>query len=643
MLAPSTLLQNRYEIERLIAEGGMGAVYLARDQRLDSLVALKETLFTDQRMSKAFEREARLLARLRHPALPRVSDHFTEENGQFLIMEYIPGDDLAETLKRRGGPFPGDEVVRWADQLLDALEYLHSQDPSIVHRDIKPQNLKLTERGQIILLDFGLAKGLPLQMTRVTSSGSIFGYTPSYAPMEQIQGIGTDPRSDLYSLAATLYHLVTGTTPVDALTRAAALVDGEGDPLRTASDVNSACAPAIASEIQKALALSRNQRHSSAADMRVAIRHAIDPTNLDQSDKTIVIGTPRRIVIPINKQTESASFGAAEVGVMAEPPDSEGQRDDSVLAKVAEQNASVEELVSAGASALNDGEYEAAIQHWEAAKEREPGVPGLEESIEDAEKKASIDELISAGATAFDNGDYKAAVRHWEEAKKLDPTVPGVDESIDAAQRQIRKEGGRRTRVKRLIAEGTVAFDAKQHDIAIEKWNEALALSPDEPGVQRSIEAARKAIRKAETQETRVKQLLAAGTDAYDKRNYQLAIKNWDQALLLSPNEPGVEESIKLAIKLRTEAASRSLSQPAKENRVDASLRNEREFLDGMESKHLDQREPAFYRILATLMVISVLIIILVVDSSVRLQVTLVLGPVVALLSGVLVYASFKR
>src|SRR6185503_12975054 len=113
MLVPGTILQNRYLIVRLIAEGGMGAVYLAQDQRLDSEVALKETRFTDERMSKAFEREARLLARLRHPALPRVSDHFLEENGQFLIMEYIPGEDLAEALKVRGAPFCSDDVVRW--------------------------------------------------------------------------------------------------------------------------------------------------------------------------------------------------------------------------------------------------------------------------------------------------------------------------------------------------------------------------------------------------------------------------------------------------------------------------------------------------------------------------------------------------
>ena len=134
----------------------MGAVYEAIDQRLDTTVALKETLFADERLRKQFEREARLLARLHHPALPRVSDHFSEDDGQFLVMQFIPGDDLSEMMNRKRGPFPADQVLTWAGQLLDALDYLHTQEPQIIHRDIKPQNLKLTSRGQIILLDFGL-------------------------------------------------------------------------------------------------------------------------------------------------------------------------------------------------------------------------------------------------------------------------------------------------------------------------------------------------------------------------------------------------------------------------------------------------------------------------------------------------------
>src|ERR671939_461060 len=174
MIAPNTLLQNRYLVVSQIGQGGMGAVYIATDQRFGSTVALKETFFDDPSLRKAFEREARLLNHLRHPALPRVSDHFMEEEGQFLVMEYIAGDDLAEKLRERGSAFPLNEVLNWADQLLDALDYLHAQEPPVIHRDIKPQNLKLTPRGHIVLLDFGLAKGAPVQLSRNTTDSSIY-------------------------------------------------------------------------------------------------------------------------------------------------------------------------------------------------------------------------------------------------------------------------------------------------------------------------------------------------------------------------------------------------------------------------------------------------------------------------------------
>lgn len=275
MLTPETILQDRYRIVRQLGQGGMGAVYEAIDQRLDTTVALKETLFADERLRKQFEREARLLARLHHPALPRVSDHFSESDGQFLVMQFIPGDDLSEMMNRKRGPFPADQVLTWADQLLDALDYLHTQDPQIVHRDIKPQNLKLTARGQIILLDFGLAKGQAGEISRVTTSASIFGYTPNYAPLEQIQGLGTDSRSDLYSLGATLYHLMTGVKPPDALTRAAALVNGQPDPLVKASEANPAIAPEVDHVLAKAMAQSREQRYASASEMQKAL-HATE-------------------------------------------------------------------------------------------------------------------------------------------------------------------------------------------------------------------------------------------------------------------------------------------------------------------------------------------------------------------------------
>jgi serine/threonine protein kinase len=336
MLSSGTILQERYRIVRQLGQGGMGAVYEAVDQRLDTIVALKETLFTEERLRKQFEREARLLARLHHQALPRVSDHFNEGGGQFLVMQYVAGDDLFEMLAKRKGPFPQEEVLGWADQLCDALDYLHTQDPQIIHRDIKPQNLKLTSRGQIVLLDFGLAKGSAGQMSVVTTSASIYGYTPNYAPLEQVQGLGTDPRSDIYSLAATLYHMMTNVKPPDALSRAAAIVNGQDDPLQPAHIVGAQVTAAVASVLSRGMSQKRDDRYPSAAAMRVALRAAAQsqeelaeadtvlatgalshpdgktiaseqPTRLIGEDKTVAAGSEARTLIANDAKTLSAA------------------------------------------------------------------------------------------------------------------------------------------------------------------------------------------------------------------------------------------------------------------------------------------------------------------------------------------------
>ena len=326
MLTPDTILQGRYRIVRQLGQGGMGAVYEAIDQRLDTTVALKETLFADERLRKQFEREARLLARLHHPALPRVSDHFSEDDGQFLVMQFIPGDDLSEMMNRKRGPFPVDQVLTWGDQLLDALDYLHTQDPQIIHRDIKPQNLKLTARGQIILLDFGLAKGQAGEISRVTTAASIFGYTPNYAPLEQIQGLGTDSRSDLYSLAATLYHLMTGVKPPDALTRAAALVNGQPDPLVPASAANSAVAREVDQVLAKAMAQNREQRYANALEMRKALHsseHASTVVNRGEAQTMLFPQPAPTVGIPTQTAVRQQTVAAGETTVVR--PSSRGR------------------------------------------------------------------------------------------------------------------------------------------------------------------------------------------------------------------------------------------------------------------------------------------------------------------------------
>src|ERR1044071_7500757 len=298
MPAPDTLLKGRYKIIRQLGRGGMGAVYEAHDLNLDCKVAIKENLTNTEELRYAFIREAKLLAQLHHSGFPRVLEHFSLKSGQFLVMQFIPGTDLAyELVKvRRGAPFPLDTVLRWADALLDALDYLHTLNPKepVVHRDIKPANLKLTERGNIILIDFGLARGSAGLMSTMKGQ-SIGGYTPGYGPPEQslrhpywsetlerthpahlarMLSYHSDPRSDIFSLGATLYHLLTGMTPPDATARISPHWSGRPDPLRPCSELNSQVPAAISDVLQKALALEPADRFTSAAEMLRALKAA---------------------------------------------------------------------------------------------------------------------------------------------------------------------------------------------------------------------------------------------------------------------------------------------------------------------------------------------------------------------------------
>ena len=271
-LSPEMILQRRYRVVREVGSGGMGAVYEAIDLRLGHTVAVKQALTKDAGLWKQFESEARLMAQLNHPVLPRVSDYFKEANRAFFVMEFVEGANLAEIISQRREPLPAHTVVAWADQLLDALMYLHSHERQVIHRDIKPHNLKITPAGKIVLLDFGLAKSQAAGVTELELCRSIFGFSPRYAPLEQIQDLGTTPQSDIYALGATLYHLLTGVKPPDAITRATALISSRPNPLKPAHEVNRSVSPELSAILSRAMEQNPHERYRSAMDFREALR-----------------------------------------------------------------------------------------------------------------------------------------------------------------------------------------------------------------------------------------------------------------------------------------------------------------------------------------------------------------------------------
>lgn len=300
---PETVIKERYEVERFLAKGGGGFVYEAHDRLNKRRVALKQLIHAGESFRRAFIREAKRLAALHHPAFPEVYDWFELKNTSFLVMEYIPGDDLRQALSKRHAPFPLEQVLEWAFILLDALDYLHNFDPvaPIIHRDIKPENLKLNEtnrirRSAVILIDFGLSKGAGRGISSNSAGESIVGGTRHYAPPEQefkfhpLSGQlssslspashknfvdqPTDARSDIYSLAASLYTLLTNAMPSDAIERVCRLEEGKSDPLVRIRDVNEQVPHSIARIIERAMNVGPARRFASAAKMSAALRAA---------------------------------------------------------------------------------------------------------------------------------------------------------------------------------------------------------------------------------------------------------------------------------------------------------------------------------------------------------------------------------
>jgi len=314
MLTGKTI-NEQYRVDSLIAKGGGGAVYEAYDIKNKRQVALKHLIHSESYLRSAFLREAKRLKALRHRAFPEVYEWFEVKGDHFIAMEYIPGKDLRQKLKERGSPFTIEEVMSWTFILLEALNYLHNFDPDnpIIHRDIKPENLKLHEtRNEIILLDLGLSKGAAGNISEWSAQESIVGYTRSYAAPEQhfkdLSAVSevlkdlpegevlihakrlepfttrpTDARSDLYSLGAALFTLLTNTVPPSAVTRARCLWSNQRDPLQPIHEINPQIPPDISDVISRAMSFEPELRFTSALEMRNILRDLLDDSITQKS------------------------------------------------------------------------------------------------------------------------------------------------------------------------------------------------------------------------------------------------------------------------------------------------------------------------------------------------------------------------
>ena len=262
-LERGALLHKRYRIVEILGQGGMGSVYRAVDENLGMDVAVKENLFTSDEYARQFRLEAVILANLRHPNLPRVTDHFViGDQGQYLVMDYIEGEDIRQRMERAGS-ISEEEAILVGAAMCDALQYLHTRKPAVIHRDVKPGNVRITPDGHIYLVDFGLAKLVKGSQATTTGARAM---TPGYSPPEQYGTARTDPRTDVYSLGATLYAALTGIIPEDGLSRA--MDNIELTPLRKR---NPRVSRRLANAIEKAMAIRPDDRFQSAEEFKQAL------------------------------------------------------------------------------------------------------------------------------------------------------------------------------------------------------------------------------------------------------------------------------------------------------------------------------------------------------------------------------------
>lgn len=288
-----TLLHDRYRIDTLLGEGGMGAVYRAWDLHLRTSVAVKEMRPQPHldptalyQLQQQFEKEALTLAHLSHPGLVSVNDYFSLGNNVYLVMSLIEGDSLAQRIERLGA-IPESTVLQWANRLLEALDYCHQNH--IIHRDIKPQNIIITPQGMPVLVDFGLVKlwnpADPRTQTVMRGMG-----TPEYSPPEQYDtgSSHTDPRTDLYSLAATLLHALTGEVPPTATQRIV-----QPEVLTPASLQNKGISSTTTQALWRALALQPANRFATAQEMQAAL---VPPLGYPQKTSARSSATPLRII-----------------------------------------------------------------------------------------------------------------------------------------------------------------------------------------------------------------------------------------------------------------------------------------------------------------------------------------------------------
>ena len=530
LLGRGTVLQNRYRIDDLLGCGGFGAVYKATNLPLGIIVAVKENRHPSD--PKTFLTEAQILARLKHPNLPKVTDYFEERGRQYLVMEFIEGKDLDEVVLMKGR-LDWQEALNLLKGVFDAVAYLHAQTPPIIHRDIKPLNIIITSKGQAVLVDFGIAK---IGGAGVRTATGAKGYTPGFAPPEQFGSGRTDERSDIYALGATLYFCLTGKVPPPAPDLAAGK-----EKLVPVNQLNPSVPPSVALAIEKAMALNQDQRFQTVDEFWQALTVPLTPKPI-----------PHRRPLPTEVKATLATLLIIAVGIGLWQWKIHVSSDKGMSISESESQPAVPPLKQKASSAVRSPKP--VSQPLPAPSSPAPSAASppslLKPPTEFPKPKSSSKPRPSKSVKETIKPSVVTSKEAQSPTSMTPPKPPAVQKSL--APSLLPRE-----QVQQLVREAKEAIRERKYEEAQQKLEQALALQPKDASLhytlalvgmqQDDLELAQRHIKRAiELAPTNADYWAALGWLHLQQDEMEQAKQCFEKALSLDPQNARAKEGMKL-------------------------------------------------------------------------------------------------